>query len=218
MKKLKKNKKIILIIAIVLVIGILVGAFFINAARNQKEITLSEKKWIEDNKNKMLDVYIMNDLPVFSTYEDDIFLSFLDYFEEETGLTLNKVSYSLDSDVPSVDYIFKTVSETDDISRNDLLFYEDNYVVLSKDNIKIQDICKLEGYEIGVLTSNLSSVSEYLSYGHDLTFKSYDDSIKLFAAFSDGTVDYIVTPKNKYLQDIISNNYYIVNNLSSLSI
>jgi hypothetical protein len=38
----------------------------------------------------MVDIYVMNDLPVFSTKEDDIFLSFLSYFEAETGLSLIK--------------------------------------------------------------------------------------------------------------------------------
>ena len=141
----------------------------------------------------------MNDLPVFSTDEDDIFLSFLDYFEGETGLSLNKVSYSLSSTLPTSKYMFKIVNESDSVARNELKFYDDNYVILSKENKSVIDISKLEGYKIGVLNTNLSSVSDYLSYGKNLTFLDYEDITQLFAAFNEKKVDYIVVPKNRYL-------------------
>ena len=217
MKKLKKNKKFFIILGTLLLVAIIAFLVMFNLFKNSKELNISEKKWIEENKKNMLDIYIMNDLPVFSKSEDDIFLSFLDYFEAETGLTLNRVSYSLNSTVPTSNYLFKIVNESDNIARNDLLFYNDNYVILSKNNIKIQDISKLQGFKIGVLTSNLTSVSEYLSFGNNLTFTNYNDDVTLFSAFKDGTVDYIVVPKNRYLENIVTNNYYIVNNLTSLS-
>jgi len=216
MKK-KLNKKLIFILIGVLLVIILGVALLINNARSKKEITLSERKWIEENKKKIIDLYIMNDLPVFSTDEDDIFLSFLDYFEGETGLSLNKVSYSLSSSLPTSTYMFKIVNDVDSVSRNELKFYDDNYVILSKENKSVEDISKLQGYKIGLLTSNLTSVSDYLSYGNNLTFLNYDDVTQLFAAFNEKKVDYIVVPKNRYLKEIITNDYFIVNNLSSLS-
>jgi len=159
----------------------------------------------------------MNDLPIFSASEKDIFLSFLDYFEAETGLSFNRVSYSLNSNLPTADYLFKIINESDDLGRNDLLFYEDNYVILSKTNKKIQELSDLEGYKVGVLTSNLSSVTEYLSYGNNLTFANYEDDVQLLNAFDSDEVNYIVVPKNRYLKEMVINNYYIVNNLSNLS-
>ena len=175
------------------------------------------KKWIEDNKKSMIDIYVMNDLPVFSLEEGDIFLSFLDYFEAETGLSLNRVSYSLNSSEPKSNYLFKIIKETDDLGRNDLLFYEDNYVIISKENKKIQDISKLEGYKIGVLTTSMTSISEYLTYGNNLTFTNYEDDVQLLNAFNSNEVNYIIIPKNRYLKEIVTNNYYIVNNLTSLT-
>ena len=165
----------------------------------------------------MIDIYVMNDLPVFSLEEGDIFLSFLDYFEAETGLSLNRVSYSLNSSEPKTNYLFKIIKETDDLGRNDLLFYEDNYVIISKENKKIQDISKLEGYKIGVLTTSMTSISEYLTYGNNLTFTNYGDDVQLLNAFNSNEVNYIIIPKNRYLKEIVTNNYYIVNNLTSLT-
>ena len=100
MKK-KNNKKLFIILAIVLLIVTLTVVFVVRSNTNKRELTLSERRWIEDNKKSMIDIYVMNNLPVFSTEENDIFLSFLTYFEAETGLSLNKVSYSLSSALPS---------------------------------------------------------------------------------------------------------------------
>lgn len=213
----KNNKKLFIIIGIIAVVLIIAILLIMRINKNSTELSLSEKKWIEDNKNSMVDIYVMNDLPLFSSSENDIFLSFLSYFEAETGLSLNKVSYSLNSSVPTGDYLFKIVNEVDDIGRNDLLFYEDNYVILSKTNKKIQDLTELSNYKIGVLTSNLSSVTEYLAYGNNLTFTNYEDDVQLLNAFSADEVNYVVVPKNRYLKEIVTNNYYVVNNLSNLS-
>ena len=106
MKK-KNNKKLFIILAIVLLIVTLTVVFVVRSNTNKRELTLSERRWIEDNKKSMIDIYVMNNLPVFSTEENDIFLSFLTYFEAETGLSLNKVSYSLSSALPSNEYIFR---------------------------------------------------------------------------------------------------------------
>ena len=216
MKK-KVNKKLFIFLGVIICLVILAIVLLINNANSKTELTLSEKKWIEENKKSMVDIYVMNDLPIFSTDENDIFLSFLDYFEAESGLSLNKVSYSLSSTTPSSNYLFKIINETDDLTRNDLLFYEDNYVILSKINKKVSDISKLQGYKIGVITSNLTSISEYLSFGNNLTFVNYEDDVQLFNAFNASEVDYIIVPKNRYLKEIVSNDFYIVNNLSNLS-
>ena len=215
MKKNKKKKIFIILGTLIVLIALIVGYIKVNS--NSKELSLSEKKWIEENKKSMIDIYVMNNLPVFSSGEKDIFLSFLDYFEEETGLSLNKVSYTLNSDEPTSEYLFKIIAINDDLGRNDLLFYEDNYVILSKNNLKIQDIAKLSGYKIGVLNDDLSKISEYLTYDNNLTFSNYDDDVRLFEAFDNGDADYIIVPKNRYLKEIITNNYYIVNSLSSLN-
>lgn len=215
MKKNKKKKIFIILGTLIVLIALIVGYIKVNS--NSKELSLSEKKWIEENKKSMIDIYVMNNLPVFSSGEKDIFLSFLDYFEAETGLSLNKVSYTLNSDEPTSEYLFKIIAINDDLGRNDLLFYEDNYVILSKNNLKIQDIAKLSGYKIGVLNDDLSKISEYLTYDNNLTFSNYDDDVRLFEAFDNGDADYVIVPKNRYLKEIITNNYYIVNSLSSLN-
>ena len=56
----KKNKKLFVIVLAILIVvigGIILG---IRLNSNSKELTLSEKKWVEENKNSMIDIYIMN--------------------------------------------------------------------------------------------------------------------------------------------------------------
>ena len=67
------------------------------------------------------------------------------------------------------------------------------------------------------MTSNLTSVTEYLGYGNNLTFSNYEDDVQLLNAFNSDEVNFIVVPKNRYLKDIVNNNYYVVSNLSNLS-
>ena len=87
----KNNKKLFIIIGIALLSIIVVSLIFVRSARNKTEISLSEKKWIESNKKNMIDIYVLNNLPIFTTDDSDVFLMFLNYFEQETGLTFNAV-------------------------------------------------------------------------------------------------------------------------------
>ena len=61
----KKNKKLFVIVLAILILvigGIILG---ISLNSNSKELTLSEKKWVEENKNSMIDIYIMNNKIIF---------------------------------------------------------------------------------------------------------------------------------------------------------
>ena len=97
----KNNKKLFIIIGVVAVVIAIAIFLIVRANSNSTELSLTEKKWIEDNKKSMVDIYVMNELPIFTLSENDIFLSFLNYFEAETGLSLNKVSFK---------YLYKIVS------------------------------------------------------------------------------------------------------------
>jgi hypothetical protein len=85
--KNKQNKNfIILIVAgVILVLG-LITFFIIRSLGESNKLSLNEKLWIENNKNKVIDISVMNNVPVFAMEGDGIFFSFLDYFEESTGL------------------------------------------------------------------------------------------------------------------------------------
>jgi len=212
-QKNKKNK-LFTILGILFVLIVSFTLYFI--FRDKKEsydLTLIEKRWIENNKNRVVDVAMPNDIPIFVMDGKGLLLTFLDYFEQSTGLDLNKISSSL---TQNHDYEFKILDEETELTRNQILIYEDNFVLLGKTGDKISDLNTLLERKIGVLKENLDEVSKYLDTNFSLNFVAIEDSSLLFSKFDSGELDYIVVPKNQYLDKIISSNYFVVYNMSAL--
>lgn len=215
MKKQNNNKKklyIILGILLVLIISSILYFVF----RNKKEsydLTLGEKRWIENNKNRVIDVAMPNDIPIFVMDGKGLLLTFFDYFEQSTGLDLNKISSGSNQ---NSDYEFKILDEATEIKNKQILIYEDNFVLLGKTGDKISNLNILLDRKIGVLKENLDEISKYLDTNISLNFVATDNSTSLFSKFDSGELDYIAVPKNQYLNKIISSNYFVVYNMSAL--
>lgn len=207
---MKKIKVVPIIISAAILIGI-VGLilYIVKVTRDEYSLTISEKKWIESNKNIVIDVSIMNDLPIFANEGKGIAFSFLDYFSVQTGLEFNKKSYSTSSDLIESDYVFKILDYKESITKNDLLFYKDNYVVLSKNNEIISNLDEIYDKKIGALVKDVESISNYIKSKYDFTFSSYDSATTMLSKFESGDLDYIILPKNQFLNVIIQKNYYV---------
>ena len=160
-QKQKKNKKKLIIIGVfsLLIIIFLLISFLFRKKEENYDLTLNEKRWIENNKNKVIDISIVNDIPIFANEGEGIILTFLDYFEQTTGLDLNKLSNDSTS---TYDLSFRILSENEDLKDNHILLYEDNYVLLGKIEEKISNFNLLSDRKIGVLKDNLDEVSKYL--------------------------------------------------------
>ena len=207
-----KNKKTI--ISIVLVVLLLIIAFFIYyfLTREDKVTTLNlfEKQWIESNKNNVIDMSIVDNIPVLSYNGEGILVDFLDSLNKETGLAFNKISYRLGDDIRS-DYAFELV---DSLGENDILIYEDNYAIISKDATYL-DISQLNGLTIGVISEDLNNINNYLPNAGVLykTFASIDELIADFNN-AETELDGIVLLKTTNLKSLIDNNYKIAYNIS----
>ena len=216
--KNKRNKSFIyfLISGVIIVVGLVLVLTIINT-KDTNELSLDEKIWIEENRNKIIDVSVVNNVPIFAMEGDGIFLSFLDFFEKETELELNKLSYIYPNISKLTDYVFRIVKESEELTKRDLLVYEDNYVIVSKENKKIVDINSLFGYKIGLMRENFAGISDYIKANNKLTYVPFDDVNNMLFEFSEDDVDYIIVPKNRYLDMIIDSDYYITYNLSALT-
>ena len=198
------NKKKILIISIVSVILIsCVVGVYIYLTKQDKNTTLTvlEKQWIENNRNDVIDLSIVSNVPVFNYDGEGVFFDFINSMEKDTGLNFNKLSYSKDSDETS-DYAFKI---TDKVGKNDILIYEDNYVIITKNKVKYNNLQKINEMVIGVLESDLNNASYYLGKNKGLSFKSYTTVANLIASMntSSNGVDAIILPKTMYLKEIV---------------
>ncbi len=216
---MKKRIKVLPLIIAALILAAIISIiiYIVKVTRDEYSLTINEKRWIESNKNVVVDISIMNDLPIFADEGNGILFSFLDYFSLQTGLEFNKKSYSITSDIVVSDYIFKIMDESEQITKNDLLFYSDHFVIISKNNEKINNINDILSYKIGVLSSDLDNINNYIQTDSDLSFISYDSISTMLSKFSSNDIDYIVVPKNQFLKVIIENNYYISYQFSGLS-
>ncbi|HHT38427.1 MAG TPA: GGDEF domain-containing protein [Mollicutes bacterium] len=216
MKGKKSTKWLIIVLAILIVTAsiILYNTFNTEGPKDGVKLNLFEQRWIQNNKNKIINISIPNNIPVFSYEGSGIAFSFLNFFEEGTELELNKVPYiELDDSTANSIRILRNSQKT---SNKDLLFYLDNYVLVSKTQVVKKPVDQLTG-TIGVLDIDFNDVSSYL-VGNKLTFTRVDDIDNLILMLNEGEVDYIIVPELLYLDVIIENDFYIINTLNNLSL
>lgn len=218
MKKKSVNKKKILLITlpIVLLAIIIVAAVSINKSNNEKGVfSLLEKRWIEKNKNTSVDVSVLNDIPIFGEDGEGVFFDFLDDFSKETGIKFNMVPYKLGA-TPDSKYAFEMKSNSN-LKDSDLLFYSDEYALVSKDNKRVKKITDLKNVTIGALETDIDSIRSSFEDNDTIIYNSYNNIDAVIEALQANDIVYAVIPKTIYINEIFSNNFYIVHNISELT-
>lgn len=210
---MKKKKWLIgVIIAIVIaLIGVLY--FILNNKDEDTTLTLLEKKWIENNKNNIIDFGVLNNIAILNNEGDGLFFDFLDSLEQTTGLDFNKKSYEYGTEV-SNEYSFKV---TENIGKNDILVYTDNYVILSKNNIKYNRLKDINNLTLGVSNENIEEVNTYLDNGNIL-FKSFKTTDELITEINkeNSSINAIVLPKLIFLSKDFDSKLYINYNITEM--
>ena len=206
-----KNKKIIIILVTVF---ILIGSLFIYHFLTQEDkvtsLNLFEKQWIENNKNNVIDMSIIDGIPILTYNGEGIIVDFLNSLNKETNLSFNKISYQLGEETKT-EYAFKLVDNLED---NQILIYEDNYVIVTKEKTFL-NITDLKDLVIGVLNENLNNINNYL-HNASVSYKTYASNEELINEFNNETteLDAIVLLKTTNLKQLIDNNYKIAYNIS----
>ena len=203
-----KNKKILIPIIIVLVLTIVGLITYFVAFKQDKNTTLTliEKQWIEKNKSKLIDLSIINNIPMITYNGEGIFFDFLTDLEEDTQLEFNKVAYKIGDELKS-DYALKIVEK---VGSNQILLYRDNYILITDDNKKFNTLEDINNLTIGVLNSDIDKINTYLNVDSNLLLKSFDSYNSMIEDLtntdeSKKTVDAIVLPRMMYFKDIVSN-------------
>ena len=201
MRKKKNNRWLVALIIVILVAVLVILIGFSNRSGVNTKLNLSEKKWIENNKKEVINVSIANNIPAFSSNGEGVFFSFVSKLEEDTGLSFNLISYDAFSDTEENDLYFEVVKrkDVDELTDDDMVFLRDYYVLVSKESKKITDPTNIKDKKIGVITDDLSDVSNYVSTQDGITYSTYQDANELTTALKDGNVDYIAVPKTRYL-------------------
>lgn len=194
---MKNIKKIFLVIIIILLV--FSGSIYLYLNKEDKSINLNikEKQWISEHKNSVIDIAVLNDVPIFNYDGKGVFFDFIESVEKEMGLTFNKVSYQYGDD-SELKYGFKLVDKR---SANDIFVYHDNYVLITKDKRNYTSLGQMEDLVIGVLNEELLNAKNYFEDGRNISLVGYEAFSQLWEAIlsEEGELDAVLMPKILYL-------------------
>ena len=202
---MKDKKKYFLIGGLVTLLVIVVIGILIYVNNSKTNYSFSEKSFINSNVNNVIDVSIEGSLPIFSSNGNGVFYDFLNDMEKDTGLTFN-VSIN---GTGAYNFVNKN-----SLGDNDIEFYTDHFVVVSTSDNEITDLSSLKDQAIAVMSEDNQYVTEYLNeYGLNL------DGYEHFTDLSDAmgnSIYYAVLPMQKYINEIVYNQYKIVYHIEGL--
>ena len=216
MKKI--NNKVIVLIsaAVIFIVAFLI--FILNYSKDATSFSLLEKKWLNDNENNVIDISVYNDVSIFGESGNGIIFDYLDNFTKTYNINFNKVSYIMNDNSNNYKNLaFKILNIEEKLSENDILLYEDKYILVSKDNKVFDKITDLNSITIGVNTSDLSLASYYLKEAQSVAYKSYDNIELMLTALEEEEISYLLLPFNQYLKTILENDLNIVYHLDDIS-
>ena len=205
------KKKIFTFIGIILSLAVIAsGVYFFLSKKEVYKLTTEEQKWVEDNKNNVLDIYMPSDIPLYTVSGKGVFFDFLTYFSDNTGIKFNPIAYQNESEIAG-EY---SIILTDTVSKNDYKISSNEYVVLSTESGMISSVSSLSTGKIGILESELSYVKPYL--GENLSYVTYKDKQAMLTALTAKQINYIVGLKTLYTDEIVGNKLHIIYHISDL--
>lgn len=212
---MKKTKVIIIsLIAITLLsVGGLAIYNYFTSSTFTTTLNNTEKKWLQTNKNKVFDISLISDIPLFNHNDSGIFYNFLKDASADLSIDFNKIPYNYGSEA-TASYALGIKAKAAD---NDLLIYEDHYVLVTSAKVSYHNLASIKNVTIGVLSSSVDTVSKYLKNGDAIAYKTYDSYDSLIQAVLSGRIDGAVLPRIACLQSIVSNNLTIAYHLTEVT-
>ncbi len=212
MKKLK-NKKIIIgvVLAVIILIGVAIGTYFI--LKDEYKLTVEEKEWITKNIDTVQNVNVPNNIDIFGSQGSGVLYDFLADLEQNYNLTINKITYNIGEEVGEGS--FKSVYE---VSKDDVVFYKEHYVVISKNKKNISSITGLANKQVGILATDEGRINQYLNSVSNTLINVFDTSTSLLEAINnEEKIEFAIIPLEENLTSILTSNYYIDYHISDLN-
>ena len=89
-----KKKIYIVLIPIVIALVAFVGVYrYYNKEDKTTTLTVTEKRWVEDNKEQAFDFEVVNDYPLYGMNGEGVVFNFISDFETAIGIQFNKIPY-----------------------------------------------------------------------------------------------------------------------------
>lgn len=200
---MKKKKNIILIISLIIVISLItiLSILFMNY-KNSNSLTLEENKWIDKNKYNIIDIAPLSDIPILNYDGKGILYDYLEYVTDKYSLKFNIVPYKLDN-VSNYEYNISILSS---VSKDDIVLLEDNYVLVTKENMKLSNLSDIKNLKLGILKNDKEEFSQIL-LNNNIEFSEYDTYTLLKESILNEDIDGIIILKSIAMEDTIKQNY-----------
>ena len=206
-KNIKRKRSTIIVISIIilLVVGFFGTLYYITSTVNNYDY--SEKKWINSNSNKAIDIYVDPELPVFAYSGSVVFYDYISALKEDTGLNLN-INTTTKGEINLIN--------KNSLDSEDVLFYRDHFVVIGTNN-NINKLSDLENKKIGVLNSDKDIIAYHLTEHSSINYSGYEDYNAIKSALDGKSIEYAIIPMYKYINELAnSESYNIVYHLDGL--
>ena len=204
-----KNKKKFFLLIIGIALIVFVGLYLIINYNDKNILNSEDKKWISDNGGKVIDIAVVNDIPVYANNGSGVIFDFLNFLTNETKLEFNKIPYINNSNTFNANYKVEIVDASNKLSTNQLLLFKDYYVSISKNEIKINSIKDLKGQTIGILEKDSSNINYYFENVENVKYKAYSDIDSLFKGMDDGEINMVIIPHMMNLDRTIKGDNYV---------
>ena len=189
--------------------------FFVYRYYNKEDktttLTVTEKRWVEENNEKAYDFEVVNDYPLYGLNGEGVIFDFLKDFEEKIGIEFNKIPYLKTSTPTTNSFRISILGNDEKLTEKDLFLFYDNYVAVGKTYQRLNHISEMKNIVFGVLKEDTDEVSFYLKSGTNLSYKSYENIAELYAAIDSGEINMGVVPNIMYLDYTIEKNKYSIN-------
>ena len=204
------KKKLIFIIPILTALFVFIGVYtYFNHKDAKTNLTVKDRNWISNHTSDKFDFEIVNNFPIYSVDGTGVLMDFINDFEVDTNLEFNKIAYDKTSTTKTNSLRIRLLSNDTDLSDQDLIIAEDGYVLISKENTHFNSIKEIKNSTIGIFNDDNNEISYYLKTASDATLQTYENIEAMTTAFTNGTIKYMLIPQTMYLNEILTNDYYI---------
>ena len=203
MKKNNKLNKIIVLSIIGLILVLSLVIFILNYTKDSSSFSILEKTWINNHKNNVIDISVYNDVPIYGQDGEGIIFSYLEEFTKSYNIEFNKVPYLQSGNTNLLDVAFKVTDYNYQLTDNDILLSKDYYVIVGNEKNSLNSLEDLQDKNIGIFDNDISNARYFLSNIKNIKYTTCKDEKEIFTNLTNKEVDYIILPKNLYLDEIL---------------
>ncbi len=205
-----KKKLLIIPIAIAALAFIFVYRYY-NHEDKSTTLTVSEKKWVQDNSRKTIDIEVVNDYPIYGMDGKGVFYDFVDDFSKNVGLEFNKIPYLKESETTTDSLRFQILDNDQKLAKNDLLLFEDYYIAIGKNYERINRIKDIKDVTFGIFEQDAETLKYYLKSATGISYKTYNNIEEIYQSLDKNQVNMIIIPNVMYMDKNISSDKYSIN-------